>query len=340
MHLMVAGSTSNQYVNNRSEEIKMKKLSVIIPAYNEEEVLPQLIERLNEVSEHLSKYEFQFLFINDGSSDNTLELLKELNKQDKRMQYVDLSRNFGKETAMLAGFDYATGDGIVILDADLQHPPEVIEEMTDWWEQGYEDVYAVRKKREGETFLKEWTSKAYYQVVQKMTSEKVIPQAGDFRLLDRKCIVALRQLREKERYTKGMYGWIGFKKKEITYFAEERAAGETKWKWSNLFKLAIDGITSYSTVPLKVWSYIGFTISLLAFIFLAVETIKTFLFGTDAAGYPTLLAAILFLGGIQLISLGVIGEYLGRVFVETKGRPAYFIRESSEFDESEKEEDK
>lgn len=331
-------STSSQYVNNRSEEIKMKKLSLIIPAYNEEEVLPQLIERLNEVSDHLSNYQFQFLFINDGSSDNTLELLKELNKKDKRMQYVDLSRNFGKETAMLAGFDYANGDGIVILDADLQHPPEVIEEMINWWEQGYEDVYAVRKKREGETFFKIWTSKLYYKIVQKMTPEKVIPQAGDFRLLDKKCIYALRQLREKERYTKGMYGWIGFKKKEITYFAEERAAGETKWKWSNLFKLAIDGITSYSTVPLKVWSYIGFTISVLAFIFLAVETIKTIVFGTDAAGYPTLLAAILFLGGIQLISLGVIGEYLGRVFVETKGRPAYFIRESSEFDESEKEE--
>ncbi|WP_208558944.1 glycosyltransferase family 2 protein [Marinilactibacillus kalidii] len=315
----------------------MKTLSVIIPAYNEEEVLPQLIERLNEVSEKLNNYAFEFLFVNDGSTDNTLHLLKELNKQDKRMKFVDLSRNFGKETAMLAGFDYANGDGIVIIDADLQHPPEIMEEMIHWWEQGYEDIYAVRKKREGESFLKEWTSKTYYKVVQKMTPEKVIPQAGDFRLLDKKCIVALRQLREKERYTKGMYGWIGFKKKEITYYAEERAAGETKWNYSNLFKLAIDGITSYSTVPLKVWSYIGFTISLLAFMFLAVETIKTMLFGTNAAGYPTLLAAILFLGGIQLISLGVIGEYLGRVFVETKGRPPYFIRESSPED-SEKEE--
>ncbi|MFC6465119.1 glycosyltransferase family 2 protein [Marinilactibacillus sp. GCM10026970] len=310
----------------------MKTLSVIIPAYNEEEVLPQLIERLNEVSEKLDRYAFEFLFVNDGSTDQTLNLLKELNKQDPRMKYVDLSRNFGKETAMLAGFDYATGDGIVILDADLQHPPEIMEEMIYWWEQGYEDIYAVRKKREGESFLKEWTSKTYYKVVQKMTPEKVIPQAGDFRLLDKKCIVALRQLREQERYTKGMYGWIGFKKKEITYFAEERAAGKTKWNYSNLFKLAIDGITSYSTVPLKVWSYIGFAISVFAFLFLAVEIVKTIIYGTNVAGYPTLLAAILFLGGIQLISLGVIGEYLGRVFVETKGRPPYFIRESSQED--------
>lgn len=307
----------------------MKKISVIIPAYNEEEVLPQLVERLNTVSETISQYEFEFLFVNDGSSDRTLELLRELNQQDQRMQYVDLSRNYGKETAMLAGFDHVTGDGVVIIDADLQHPPEVMQEMISWWEQGYEDVYAVRKKREGETFLKVWTSKLYYKLVQKMTPEKVFPQAGDFRLLDKKCVAALRQLRESERYTKGMYGWIGFKKKEISYYAEERAAGVTKWKWSNLFKLAIDGVTSYSTVPLKIWSYIGFIISFLAFIFLAVEITKTLLFGTNAAGYPTLLAAILFLGGIQLISLGVIGEYLGRVFVETKGRPPYFTRESS-----------
>ncbi|WP_225743684.1 glycosyltransferase family 2 protein [Marinilactibacillus sp. Marseille-P9653] len=317
----------------------MKTLSVIIPAYNEEEVLPQLIERLNEVSEKLDRYAFEFLFVNDGSTDKTLTLLKELNKQDPRMKYVDLSRNFGKETAMLAGFDYATGDGIVILDADLQHPPEIMEEMIYWWEQGYEDIYAVRKKREGESFLKEWTSKTYYKVVQKMTPEKVIPQAGDFRLLDKKCIVALRQLREQERYTKGMYGWIGFKKKEIAYFAEERAAGKTKWNYSNLFKLAIDGITSYSTVPLKMWSYIGFVISVFAFVFLAVEIVKTIIYGTNVAGYPTLLAAILFLGGIQLISLGVIGEYLGRVFVETKGRPPYFIRESSEEDVEKEEQD-
>lgn len=317
----------------------MKKITILIPAYNEEEVLPQLMERLNKVTRSIPQYAFEYLFINDGSSDQTLEILKKQKIQDSRIRYMDLSRNFGKETAMLAGFDNARGDAVIILDADLQQPPETIPEMIQWWEQGYEDVYAIRKKRDGETRRKEWTSKIFYKVIDKMSPTKVYPQAGDFRLLDRKCIEALKQIRENERYTKGMYGWIGFKKKEIQYVADERAAGVTKWSWSNLFKLAMDGITSYSTVPLKIWSYIGFFISFIAFLFLAFEIGKTFLFGTDVAGYPTLLAAILFLGGIQLISLGVIGEYLGRVFVETKRRPPYFIRETSE-DESIETDDK
>lgn len=317
----------------------MKKITILIPAYNEEEVLPQLMERLNKVTRSIPQYAFEYLFINDGSSDQTLEILKKQKIQDSRIRYMDLSRNFGKETAMLAGFDNARGDAVIILDADLQQPPETIPEMIQWWEQGYEDVYAIRKKRDGETRRKEWTSKIFYKVIDKMSPTKIYPQAGDFRLLDRKCIDALKQIRENERYTKGMYGWIGFKKKEIQYVADERAAGVTKWSWSNLFKLAMDGITSYSTVPLKIWSYIGFFISFIAFLFLAFEIGKTFLFGTDVAGYPTLLAAILFLGGIQLISLGVIGEYLGRVFVETKRRPPYFIRETSE-DESIETDDK
>src|SRR5699024_6033428 len=233
------------------------------------------------------------------------------------------------ETAMLAGFDHADGDAVIVIDADLQQPPETIAEMIYWWERGYEDVYAIRIKRDGEKQWKKWTSRLYYNLVQKITREKVYAAAGDFRLLDRKCVRALRELRENERYTKGMYGWIGFKKKEIEYTADERAAGETKWKAGDLFKLALDGITSYSTAPLKIWSYAGFFISFIAFLYLAYEIIKTLIHGTNVAGYPTLLASILFLGGIQLISLGVIGEYLGRVFIETKGRPPYFIREMS-----------
>lgn len=314
----------------------MKKITILIPAYNEEEVLPALLKRLEEVAASIPRYAFEFLFVNDGSTDKTIEVLKELCYHHPQIRYIDLSRNFGKETAMLAGFDYAKGDAVVVVDADLQQPPEMVREMIRWWEQGYEDVYAVRKTREGESQMKEWTSKVYYKLIQKMSPEKVYPLAGDFRLLDRKCIEALIQLRENERYTKGMYGWIGFKKKEITYNADSRAAGETKWNWTKLFKLAMDGITSYSTVPLKIWSYIGFVISLLAFLFLAVEIGKTLLFGTNVAGYPTLLAGVLFLGGIQLISLGVIGEYLGRVFIETKGRPPYFIREQSEDRDGEK----
>lgn len=308
----------------------MKQIDLVIPVYNEEEVLPQFMERILETTRQIPNYDFNFLFINDGSSDGSLELIRSFHEKDSRVRYIDLSRNFGKETAMLAGFDHAGGDAIIVIDADLQQPPETIQEMIRWWEEGYEDVYAVRVRREGEKKWKEWTSNFYYYLVQKMTPEKVYPRAGDFRLLDKKCVEALRKLRESERYTKGMYGWIGFKKKEIEYVADERAAGETKWNIGDLFKLAVDGITSYSTVPLKVWSYAGIVISLLSFSYLTYEMIKTLLYGTNVAGYPTLLAAILFLGGIQLISLGVIGEYLGRVFIETKDRPPYFVRESSE----------
>lgn len=301
----------------------------MIPAYNESEVIEQMHEVLSQTCSKLSRYQFEFLFVNDGSSDNTIDLIKILAEKDERVQYVDLSRNFGKEIAMSAGFDYAKGDAVVIIDADLQQPPETIEEMICWWEQGYDDVYATREERKGESGLKKLTSKLYYKMLQKVTKERIYPNAGDFRLLDRKCIDALKQLREQARYTKGMYAWIGFKKKEISYVAEPRAGGETKWKLSSLWLLAIDGITAYSTLPLKVWSIIGTIISLLGFVYLLIEIGKTLIYGSDVAGYPSMLAGILLLGGIQLISLGVIGEYLGRVFVETKGRPLYFVQESS-----------
>lgn len=316
--------------------IKMKTITILIPAYNEEAVIDKMYKKLDAVCGELSQYSFEFLFVNDGSKDRTMDYIKEFKRRDSRVQYVDLSRNFGKETAMLAGFDYAKGDAVIIIDADLQQPPETFAEMIHWWEEGYDDVYAVRIEREGETWFKKWTSNTYYTLLQKVAKVKVYPQAGDFRLLDKKCIVALRQLREHERYTKGMYGWIGFKKKEISYIAEPRAAGETKWKLSALLNLALNGITSYSTMPLRIWSIIGFIISMFAFIYMAVEIIRTALFGAEVAGYPSLIAGILFLGGIQLISLGIIGEYLGRVFVETKERPVYFIQEYSEKENEQK----
>lgn len=316
--------------------IKMKTITILIPAYNEEAVIDKMYKKLDAVCGELSQYSFEFLFVNDGSKDRTMDYIKEFKRRDSRVQYVDLSRNFGKETAMLAGFDYAKGDAVIIIDADLQQPPETFAEMIHWWEEGYDDVYAVRIEREGETWFKKWTSNTYYTLLQKVAKVKVYPQAGDFRLLDKKCIVALRQLREHERYTKGMYGWIGFRKKEISYIAEPRAAGETKWKLSALLNLALNGITSYSTMPLRIWSIIGFIISMFAFIYMAVEIIRTALFGAEVAGYPSLIAGILFLGGIQLISLGIIGEYLGRVFVETKERPVYFIQEYSEKENEQK----
>lgn len=307
----------------------MKLITIIIPSYNEEEVLPHLLQSLTEVTDSISNYDFEFLFVNDGSTDDTLELLKQYRQGDSRVRYVDLSRNFGKEIGMLAGMDYANGDAVIILDADLQHPPSKIVEMIEWWEKGYDDVYTVRLNRE-ESFIKKATSKLYYKLLQRMTEENVYPNSGDFRLLDRKSVDALTSMRESERYTKGMYGWIGFKKKELTYTEEERAAGETKWKFNQLLKLAIDGITSYSTVPLRISSIIGIIISIIAFVFLVIEVIKILVNGPEVAGYGTLLVGILFMGGIQLISLGILGEYLGRIFIETKERPPYLVQEVSE----------
>jgi len=291
--------------------------------------LPTFIEALSEVTDGLPGYHFEFLFINDGSSDRTQALLEQFQKEDSRVRYVELSRNFGKEIAMLAGFDYADGDAVIIMDADLQHPPQMIPEMIHWWEQGYEDVYTVRTEKAEKNMLKRWTSDAYHAILRWVTPYDIHRGAGDFRLLDRKCVDALKDLRENERNTKGMYAYIGFRKKALEYEELERAAGDTKWGFGELFKLAMDGITSYSTVPLRMWSIIGIIISLLSFILLFIEMIKVIFFGSNVAGYPTLIAAVVFLGGVQLISLGAIGEYLARVFIETKDRPPYFVRTTS-----------
>lgn len=314
----------------------MKLITIIVPCYNEEDVLSVIIQRLIEVTEKIKKYKFEFLFINDGSKDSTLEILQMYHRKDTRVNYIDLSRNYGKEIGMLAGMDYAKGDAVIIIDADLQHPPEKIVEMIEWWEKGYDDIYTVRLNRE-ETFLKKKLSNLYYKLLQRITEENVYPNSGDFRLLDRKCIDALTSMRETERYTKGMYAWIGFNKKELTYTENERVAGETKWKFKQLLKLAIDGITSYSTVPLRVSSVIGIIISLIAFVFLGIEIISIIINGPEVAGYGTLLAGVLFMGGIQLISLGIIGEYLSRIFIETKERPPYIVNEIKYYENLKKE---
>lgn len=305
----------------------MKKISILIPAYNEEAVLETLYHRLGKLANDNKSYDFEFLFINDGSRDKTLEIIKDFAKIDSRVSYVNFSRNFGKEIAMIAGFDHVTGDAMVIIDADLQDPPELILQMIKFWEQGYDDVYAKRNSREGETWLKKFTSTWFYKILQKTTHIPIQIDTGDFRLLDRRCIEALKQIRESQRYTKGMFSWIGYKKKEITYNRDPRAAGETKFNYPKLINFAIDGITSFTTAPLRISSILGFIVSLIAFIFIIVVVVKTTIFGDPVSGYPSLMAVILFLGGIQLLSLGVIGEYIGRIFNETKGRPLYFVEE-------------
>ena len=305
----------------------MKKISVLIPCYNEEKTLPLLYPELVKLMEGLPNYEWEIMFVNDGSADNTLHILQQLRQQDKRVNYVDLSRNFGKEVAMLAGFDYVTGDCMVIVDADLQDPPALIPEMLKYWEEGYEDVYARRRTRGKESWLRKWLSIKFYKLLQRTSRFDVLQNVGDFRLLDRRCINALKRMRESERYTKGMFCWIGFNKKEVEFDRGDRVAGHSSWGYKQLFSLAIDGITSFTSAPLRISTFVGFVVSMLAFIYMIYVFIKALIWGDPVQGYPSMVILILFLGGIQLLSLGIIGEYIGRIYNETKNRPDYIVRE-------------
>ena len=305
----------------------MKKISILIPCYNEEKSLPLLYPELVKLMDGNPAYEWELMFVNDGSRDDTLKVLQQLRQQDKRVNYVDLSRNFGKENAMLAGFDYVTGDCMVIIDADLQHPPTLIPEMIRWWEQGYDDVYAKRKSRGKESWLRKHLSLRFYKILQSSSRFDVLQNVGDFRLLDRCCINALKKLRESERYTKGMFCWIGFNKKEVEFDRGDRVAGHSSWGYKQLFSLAIDGITSFTSAPLRISTFVGFVVSMLAFIYMIYVFIKALIWGDPVQGYPSMVILILFLGGIQLLSLGIIGEYIGRIYNETKNRPDYIVRE-------------
>ena len=302
-----------------------KLVTILVPAYNEEDVLNMLYDRLSQLMNSTTNYDFEILFINDGSKDNSLNIMKELREHDKRVCYLNLSRNFGKEIAMIAGLDYAKGDAVIIIDADLQDPPELIPEMLKYWEEGYDDVYARRKSRRGESWLKKFTSKMYYKTLQSVTRIEIQKDTGDFRLLDRRCVEALKQFRESQRYTKGLFSWIGYNKKEILYDRDPRAAGKTKWNYKKLIDLSIDGLTSFTTAPLRWSAIIGLLVSLGGFIYMLVIILKTLISGVDVPGYASIMVVTLFLGGIQLIFLGVIGEYLGRAFYETKNRPIYFV---------------
>lgn len=305
----------------------MKTVSLIIPAYNEEASLPLLYNNLCEFIAVQTQYNWEILFINDGSTDKTTHLIDSFIEQDKRVAVVELSRNFGKEAAMLAGFDYVMGDCAIVLDADLQHPLSAIPEMLKYWEEGYDDIFARRRSRGDASALRKAFSRLYYSLLQRTSDIDVLPDVGDFRLLDRKCIDTLKQLREQCRYTKGMYAWIGFRKKEILCDQQERMAGTSKWNFFSLLNLAIEGLTSFSVTPLRISSIIGSIISLVAFVYMIIIIAKTLIWGEPVAGYPSLMCIILFLGGIQLLSLGIIGEYLGRIFNETKNRPTYIARQ-------------
>ncbi len=305
----------------------MKKISIIIPAYNEEESLPLLYDRLNKVISNLENYEFEMLFINDGSKDNTLKIIKELREKDARVSYVDFSRNFGKEVAMIAGLDYAKGDCVIFIDADLQDPPELIPELIKYWEEGYDDVYARRKSRKGETFLKKFTSKMYYKVLQSLTRVEIQKDTGDFRLLDRRCVNALKQLRETQRCSKSMFSWIGYNKKEVLFDRDPRIAGTTKWNYKKLMDLAIDGITSFTTSPLRISTYLSIPTFLALIVYFIYVIIKCITQSVAIQAFQAIILLVLFFAGIQIMLFGIMGEYLGRIFNETKNRPLYFIKE-------------
>ena len=305
----------------------MRKVSILIPCYNEEENIPSLYEAVKQLMDSRTDYAWEVLMVNDGSKDRTMQLIRQLREDDQRICYVDLSRNFGKEAALLAGFDHVTGDCMVIVDADQQDPLDIIPTMLQYWEEGYDDIYAKRKSRGKESWLRKHLSLQFYSLLQKMSNIDIIPNVGDFRLLDRKCIDELCRMRETERYTKGLYCWIGFKKKEIIIDRANRKYGKSGWGYGKLFGLAINGITSFSTVPLRISTCIGLVISIYAFCHLVYFLIKTMIFGDDVQGFPTLVILILFLGGVQLLSLGIIGEYIGRIYNESKHRPVYLVQE-------------
>jgi glycosyltransferase involved in cell wall biosynthesis len=308
-------------------------VSVIVPVKDEQELIAAFVTRVSAVLDQVAPGgNWEILFIDDGSSDTTLAVIGAWHARDPRVRALSLSRNFGKEAALSAGLDYAAGDAVVPIDVDLQDPPEVLVEMVTKWRAGSDVVYGVRRKRGTDTLLKRLTADLYYRTHNALSYDKIPAHAGDFRLLDRKVVEVIRKLPERNRFMKGLFAWSGFRQDAVEYDRVERAAGISKFNYWKLWTLAIDGITSASTVPLRIWSYVGAIIAVFALAYAAFLTIKTLMFGAIVQGYASIMVSVLFLSGIQLISLGVLGEYVGRILTETKQRPIYLVRESIGFD--------
>ncbi|WP_199535963.1 glycosyltransferase family 2 protein [Dyella solisilvae] len=304
----------------------MSRLSIVVPAYNEAAVLKTFHARLCSVLDELP-LDCNVLYVDDGSADDTWALIEELAARDPRVGALKLSRNFGKEAALTAGLDHVDADAAVVIDADLQDPPELIPSLVEQWRAGYDVVYATRTARAGETGFKRFTASMFYRSMERLSDTRVPRDTGDFRLLSRRALDALHQLRERQRFMKGLFAWIGYRQTAVYYLREPRQAGNTKWNYWRLLQLAIEGITSFSTAPLRLATWVGVLSSLLAFVYGLWVFGKAVLFGDPVHGYPSLMVVILFLGGVQLLALGVIGEYLGRSYAESKQRPLYFIEE-------------
>ena len=301
------------------------EVSLIVPCHNEAENLSALYGRVLAVMEQTGK-PWEMVCINDGSKDDTLEQLLALNQKDPRIVVIDLSRNFGKEAALTAGLDHARGDCAIPLDADLQDPPELIPELLAKWHEGFDVVNAVRLSRDGESWLKRASAHAFYRIINRMSDVDIPEDTGDFRLLSRPVLEAIRMLPERRRFMKGLFAWVGFRTASVHYHREPRYAGKTKWNYWRLWNFAVEGITSFSQVPLQLAAHLGLIVSALAFLYAVYLVIGTLVYGNPVKGYPSMMATLLFLGGVQLIALGVIGEYLGRIYEETKGRPVYLVR--------------
>lgn len=303
-------------------------ISVIIPVYNEEDNVQHLYQRLSSVMQDL-KVSYELIFINDGSRDNSLALIKLLAKKYSEVKFIDFSRNFGHQVAVTAGLDKTKGNAVVIIDADLQDPPELIGEMYEKWKEGYEVVYAKRKTREGESFLKLWTAKVFYRILGKLTSISIPVDTGDFRLIDKKIVEVLREMPEKNKFLRGQISWIGFNQTFVSYERQKRQSGETGYTYRKMLHFALDGITAFSDVPLKIVTYFGFIVSIFSFLVAIYALYSKFILEDYVQGWTSLIITILFLGGIQMIAIGIIGEYLSRMNHNIRNRPLYIIRESN-----------
>lgn len=306
----------------------MNSVTIIVPCYNEEEGLSVFYEETKKVVERISDYRFSFLFVDDGSRDGTLSVIRKLEKENQNVFYLSFSRNFGKEAAMYAGLSHSKGDYCIIMDADLQHPPAMIPDMIRGIEEGYDCCAARRTSRKGESKIRSAFSRAFYKISNRLTDVKLEPGVVDYRIMSRRMVEAILELSEVERFSKGIFAWVGFDTKWLPYENVERAIGTTKWSFWGLFKYALSGITSFSVTPLRMISWVGFVISVLAFLYIAITIIQTLIFGIDVPGYVTTLSAILFMGGIIELSIGILGEYLSHIYMESKERPIYILKQS------------
>ena len=308
----------------------MKKLiDIVVPCYNEEEVLPLFIEETNKVIDTLPDYSFRYIFVNDGSHDNTLNVLRELAKKYDNAKYISFSRNFGKESAMYAGLKSSTGDYVIVMDADLQHPPKMFPQMIAGVEEGHDCCALFRAKQKGESKLRQLISKVFFSFQNKISDVKMPDGAVDYRIMSRQMVDSIVSLGEKQRFSKGLFCWVGYDTKWVEYENVERTVGTTKWSFWSLFRYALDGITSFSVSPLRLIAVLGFIIALLAFIWIIVTLVQTLIIGVEVPGYVTTLCAVLFMGGIIEMSVGILGEYIGRIYIESKDRPIYITKETN-----------